>query len=41
VKRASLDAYIPYHGDGGDDVMELMPKAEDPYDEDAMDEYEK
>ena len=41
VKRASIDAYIPYHGEGEDDVMEELKKHETPEDEDAMDQYEK
>ena len=28
VKRASLEAYIPYHGEGDDDVMEQLAKLE-------------
>lgn len=29
VKRASLDAYIPYHGEGEDDVMEELKNIDD------------
>lgn len=42
MRRASLEAYIPYHGEGEDDVMEEIKKGKDAADEeDAMDQYEK